>query len=196
MTGKEPEGGVPMSAPLARDLMTHPVLTIRDDRTLGELTAFFSENAISGAPVVDEKGALVGVVTVTDLSEQAMGDESPALADRSRSVFFHEGWECRMNPEELRALSIRDAGQLVRDIMTPVVYAIPGSTPVERVARTMIAGRIHRLLVTEKGRVSGIVTTLDLLKLLAGKPRARPRSSRRFPEVSTSHGRRGRKARG
>ena len=179
-----------MSTAVARDLMTHPVLTVRDDRTLGELAAFLEENGISGAPVVDAKGALVGVVTVTDLAEQE-GDERPAPADRSRSVYFQEGWEGRMNPEELRALSVRDAGLLVRDIMTPVAFVVPGSTPVEKVARTMIAGRIHRLLVTEKGRVAGIVTTLDLLRLLAGKAREKRRPRRRFPEVSTSGSPRG-----
>jgi CBS domain-containing protein len=184
-----------MSAVLARDLMTHPVLTIRDDRTLDELTAFFSEKAISGAPVVDATGALVGVVTVTDLSEQVTSGERPAPEPRDRSVFFQEGWEGRINPEELRALSIRDAGLLVRDIMTPVVYAVPGSMAVEKVARTMIAGRIHRLLVTEKGRVAGIVTTLDLLRLLTGKPQKRRRPARRPAEVSTSgHARRARQS--
>jgi len=190
MTRREPGGDDALPAPVARDLMTHPVLTIRDDRTLGELAAFLSENGITGAPVVDAKGALVGVVTVTDLAELQPGEEHPAPVDRLRSIFFQEGWAGRMNPDDLRGLSIRDAGLLVRDIMTPAVYAIPGSTPIERVAKTMIAGRIHRLLVTEKGRVAGIVTTLDLLRLLAGKPRARPRSPRRFPEVSTSPRRR------
>ena len=179
-----------MPTPLARDLMTRPVLTVRDDRTLGELAAFLAENEISGAPVVDARGSLVGVVTVTDLAGQEPGDERPAPAARSHSVYFQEGWESRMNPEELRALSVRDAGRLVRDIMTPVAFSVPGSTPAEKVARTMIAGRIHRLLVTEKGRVAGIVTTLDLLRLLAGKPRARPRSRRRFPAVSTARRRR------
>jgi CBS domain-containing protein len=59
-----------------------------------------------------------------------------------------------------------EPGTLVRDIMTPTVYTIPEDTPVSEVARTMIAGRIHRLFVTREGHVVGIVTTLDLLKLL------------------------------
>jgi CBS domain-containing protein len=179
-----------MASALARDVMTHPVLTIREDRTLGELTAFLSENSISGAPVVDAQGALVGVVTVTDLAEREAGGESPAPPGSSPPVFFRREWEIRSSPGEGRAPSIRKGGLLVRDIMTPVAYSIPGSTPVGKVAQTMIAGRIHRLLVTEKGRVAGIVTTLDLLQLLSEKPRARRRSRLRYPEVSTRRHRR------
>ena len=61
------------------------------------------------------------------------------------------------------------------DIMTPTLFTVPETTPLTEVARTMVAGRIHRLLVTRKGRVVGIVTTLDLLRELAGPSRVRRR---------------------
>jgi CBS domain-containing protein len=50
--------------------------------------------------------------------------------------------------------------------MTPTVYTIPDDTPVSRIAQTMVAGRIHRLFVTRARRLVGIVTSLDLVKLL------------------------------
>ena len=50
--------------------------------------------------------------------------------------------------------------------MTPTVYAVPVDTPVSLLARTMVSGRIHRLLVTRNHQVVGIVTSLDLLQLL------------------------------
>ncbi|MBZ5546075.1 MAG: CBS domain-containing protein, partial [Acidobacteriia bacterium] len=53
--------------------------------------------------------------------------------------------------------------------MTPTVYTVPESTPVSKLAQTMISGRIHRLLVTRRGRVVGIVTALDLLRLLVDR---------------------------
>jgi CBS domain-containing protein len=58
------------------------------------------------------------------------------------------------------------ATEVVRDIMTPAAYTVPHDTPVADVARTMVTGRVHRLLVTKGGHVAGIVTTLDLLKAL------------------------------
>jgi CBS domain-containing protein len=54
----------------------------------------------------------------------------------------------------------------VEDIMTPAAYTVPHDTQVAEIARTMIAGRIHRLLVTRDHHVVGIVTSLDLLRLL------------------------------
>jgi CBS domain-containing protein len=53
--------------------------------------------------------------------------------------------------------------------MTPTVFTVPENTPVSRLAKTMISGRIHRLLVTRRGRIVGIVTALDLLKLLVDR---------------------------
>jgi CBS domain-containing protein len=183
---------------LARDLMTRRVLTLRDDRTVQEAAAFLSENAITGAPVVDAAGKLVGVVALADIAEQA-GVTTERPPRRISSGYFHEGWEGRISPDELRDLTVTDAALLVRDIMTPTVFTIPDSTPVEKIARTMIAGRIRRLFVTAKGRVVGIITTMDLLTLLTGKPptRATPRETRgRFPSVDTARLDRSRKTAG
>jgi CBS domain-containing protein len=160
---------VAMVALTAKDVMNTPVLTVRVDLTVRELAAFLVENQISGAPVIDHDGRLVGVVSVTDV---AQGDaERPDLAD-DRSGLAVRGWEGRMNAEDIRALHIESDDLLVRDIMTPTVYTVPEETPVVRIARTMVAGRIHRVLVTRGGRVVGIVTSLDLVRLLADE---RPR---------------------
>jgi CBS domain-containing protein len=156
---------------LARDVMMSPVLTIREDRTVPELATFLTESSISGAPVLNSKGKLVGVVSVTDIAED---ETSPAF--RPESGFHFHGWEGRMNREDLRNLRITDGAKLVRDIMTPTFFTIPDDTPVSEIARAMVAGRIHRLLVTRKGNVVGIVSALDLLKLLAGSPKERKRS--------------------
>jgi CBS domain-containing protein len=70
---------------------------------------------------------------------------------------------------------------LVRDIMTPAVFAVSEDTPLREVAQTMIAGRIHRLLVKRGHGIVGIVTNLDLLTQLVAEPPAEPlpRSRRR-----------------
>jgi CBS domain-containing protein len=119
----------------ARDVMHAEVLGVRADMTALEAAGFLTENQIAGAPVLDEHGHLVGVVSLTDLAE---------------------------NEEESGTV-------LVSEIMTPTVYTVPDDTPVPEIASTMIAGRIHRLFVTRKRRVVGIVTPLDLLRLLTGE---------------------------
>jgi len=59
----------------------------------------------------------------------------------------------------------------VRDVMTPTVYTVTEDTPAVDLARTMISGRVHRLFVTRMGRIVGIVTSLDLLRLLCDEPK-------------------------
>lgn len=121
--------------------MNPNVLAVRADMSVRELAEFLALHQISGAPVLDARGRAVGVVSVTDVSEDD-GD-----------------------------------GRCVRDIMTPTVYTVPHDTPVSEAARTLIAGRIHRLFVTRAQRVVGIVTSLDLLKLLAGSARPAARGA-------------------
>lgn len=149
----------------AKDVMNTEVLTVRVDLTVRELSAFLTERQISGAPVVDPHGRLVGVVSVTDVAESD-ADRPDLVGDRSSPDFDLREWEERMNPEDVRPLHIESDDLLVRDIMTPTVYTIPDDTPVAKIAQTMVAGRIHRLFVTCGGRVVGIVTTLDLVRLL------------------------------
>lgn len=152
----------------ARDVMIHPVLAVRENWTVHELASYFTEKGISGAPVLDAAGRLSGVVSLSDIVDQVTQDrEPPARASRGSEKLY--------DPEDLRALAIEDGGRLVSEIMTPTFFTIPDSTPLPKIARTMVAGRIHRLLVTRKSRVVGIVTTLDLLRELAGMARGKPR---------------------
>jgi CBS domain-containing protein len=161
----------------AADVMNTQVLAVRPDMSLHELAAFLTENQITGAPVLDRQGRLVGVVSETDITESDR-DRGDLVRDRSDPEFDVRGWEDKVDAEEMRDLHVAEDDLLVRDIMTPAAYTVPHDTPVPRLAQTMIAGRIHRLLVTRGQHVVGIVTSLDLLKLLcpkSGAP-ARPRS--------------------
>jgi predicted transcriptional regulator len=155
-----------MTMKTARDIMTHPVLAVRDDWTVPELASFFVEKSISGAPVLDGRRRLTGVVSLSDIVDQVTREREPESAPSRR-------WKGPYNPEDLRDLSIEDSNRLVRDIMTPTFFTVPDDTPLSEIARTMVAGRIHRLLVTRKGHIIGIVTTLDLLEQLAPKSPAR-----------------------
>jgi len=149
----------------ARDVMNPIVLSVREDKTVQELATFLTENEISGAPVVDPRGKLVGVVSLRDIVERAA--ETPGIVpERPQRGFHGPGWEEKLTRNELSQMHIENEGLLVREIMTPTVYTVKEDTPVSEIARTMISGHIHRLLVTRAGQAVGIVTTLDLLKLL------------------------------
>jgi CBS domain-containing protein len=154
-----------MKQMIAAEVMSSHVLAVDPEMTVHELASFLTENHITGAPVLDRRGRLVGVVSETDLAEAELERAQP-VDDRADPAFDVRGWEDEAEPGEMRGLHIESADLTVRDIMTPTAYTVPHDTAVKDLARTMVTGRIHRLLVTRDSHVVGIVTSLDLLKLL------------------------------
>jgi CBS domain-containing protein len=143
----------------AADLMNPEVLTVRDDMTVGELAGFLVDNAITGAPVEDASGRIVGVVSVFDIA-RLLGEEDdeddeegePAGADGTATGA----------PGEADA----DDDLLVEDIMTPAVHAVSEDATVPAVAALMLKEHLHRLLVLRDEQPVGIISTSDLLGLL------------------------------
>ncbi|HEX2224154.1 MAG TPA: CBS domain-containing protein [Thermoanaerobaculia bacterium] len=149
----------------AGDVMNPRVLTVRDDISVEELADFLVENEISGAPVEDATGKLVGVVSVTDIV--AVVSEGAKRERDRRNASFYQSWE--RDPSLPEDLDVEDGDIHVREIMTPIVYAVPEEMPVSEVAERMIESHLHRLLVTRGEKVVGILSTSDLLGLLVDK---------------------------
>jgi CBS domain-containing protein len=149
----------------AKDVMNPDVLSVRDDLSLAALAEFLVDNEISGAPVADAEGRLVGVVSLTDLATWEMGRDV-ALPERGQPDYYLRGWEERWNPEDRVGLRVGEAERTVGEIMTPTVLAIDEESTIPQVAKKMIDAHVHRLLVTRERRIVGIVTTTDLLGLL------------------------------
>lgn len=151
----------------AADLMTSDVLSASPEMGVRELAEFLAENEISGVPVLDDEGRMIGVVSATDIAEKSR-PEIDFLVERSDPRFYVRSFDDTLDVEEMRNLRIENEEMLVRDIMTPRVVTVPAEAPVAEVAREMISGRIHRVFVTDaEGRMIGIVSALDLLKILA-----------------------------
>jgi CBS domain-containing protein len=145
----------------AADLMNSEVLTVNEEMTVGDLADYLTGNEISGAPVVDDEGRLVGVVSLVDVvtaSRDGGKDGSPEFYLRDRPD--------RYSPEELRELSDHDENTTVGEIMTPSVYSVEEDASVSEVASLMLRAHLHRVLVTREGELVGIISTSDLLGLL------------------------------
>jgi predicted transcriptional regulator len=154
---------------VARDLMNEDVLTVPEDWSAKQLAEFLTENEISGAPVVDARAAVVGVVSLTDLARSEV-EEGRIIPDRSDPDYWVRGWEDKVSEEDLAGLRLEEDGPLVSDLMNPAVFSVDEDTSVSDVARSMIDARIHRVLVTKGRKIVGIVTTTDLLGLLVEEP--------------------------
>lgn len=148
------------------DVMQREVLAVEADWSLEQLADFLVDNAISGAPVTAEDDRLVGVVSLTDIVRQNRLQEQGAGGEDTHDVYLFD-LDRRMSREEMRELHIRfESPVQVRDIMTPMIFSVSEDTGVQEVADTMLKGRIHRVFVTRDGRLSGIVTALDMLKVI------------------------------
>ena len=151
----------------ARDVMNAEILTVTEKMTVHELAVFLTDHEISGAPVEDAEGRLVGVVSTTDLARTAF--ESGSSEEAEEHPFYRSWADASLDIDDLADLHIEEDGLQVRDIMTPTVFAVEADAPVAHVARSMLDGHLHRLLVIEGQKVVGIVSTSDLLRLLAGE---------------------------
>lgn len=139
----------------AGDVMHKRVVTVRPNMLVRELARLLDEKRISGAPVVDRDGRIVGVVSKSDLVHHELDDVDAHEAEDSH---LPKGFHIE-SPDRTR----------VADIMTPSVVEVPKDAPVSGLARMMRRRRIHRVFVTQGRKLQGIVTTLDLLRLLEKK---------------------------
>ena len=147
--------------------MNPGVLTVREDMTVRELASFLLEHEISGAPVADAEGRLVGVVSMVDIAALASGEER--AGGEEGSSFFGPDWEDALDEEDVEDLQLDLDGLRVASIMNPKLYSVREDATVSEIASLMLKGHIHRLLVTREDRAVGIITTSDLLGLLVGE---------------------------
>lgn len=153
---------------MAKDIMNKDVILAQEDMTVQELANLLTTRMITGVPVVNGEGKLVGVVSETDIvRSSASRGRTAAVRETKESSYYLRGWEDQIDESELREFHVEeDDGLLVRDIMTPLIFKVAEDASIAEMADTMIGGRIHRLIVTKKDRVVGIVTTLDMLKAI------------------------------
>ena len=148
----------------ASDLMNPEVLTVQTGMTVRELASFLIDNEISGAPVADAEGRLVGVVSLADIAAAATGEDR---SGEDGSGYFARAWDDSLDEEDVDDLPLD--GMRVSDIMTPRIYSVKEDATVSEIASLLLKQHLHRLLVTREDRAVGIITTSDLLGLLVGE---------------------------
>ena len=151
---------------LAKDVMRRNIVTVASWLTLQELAKVFEEHAITGAPVVDARGSVLGVVSQTDLVH-ARREASAGIPSYHRELD---------EPAASRGFHFEESDETrVEQIMTPGAISFDEETPVERLAGAMLERHIHRVLITRGERLVGIVTTMDLMRALVALARKKNR---------------------
>jgi CBS domain-containing protein len=150
----------------ANQMMSRHVITIGPDAPLVDAIVAMLRYRVSGLPVVDEAGSLVGILSKSDFLRRAeIGtDQRPG-----RLMTFLEG------PDRVAVDFKREHGRKVGEIMTPNPITITEDTTVEEIARIMESRRIRRLPVLNGDKIVGIVTDTDFLPAIArlvGEPQS------------------------
>jgi predicted transcriptional regulator len=146
-----------------KDVMNPDIMTVTDDMTTNELVRYLNEREISGAPVVDSQGHFIGVVSMTDIGRQLA---EPSDFASVRSEFYRDTGD-ELTPEDLGQRFVEERAVTVRDVMTPVVHHVAASAAVAEAARIMVERHIHRLVVTQGKQPVGMITSMDLLRVIA-----------------------------
>jgi CBS domain-containing protein len=141
----------------ARDLMTTDLVTLPPETPLAAVAQLFAARGISGAPVVDAEGKLLGMVTEADLMRRLAAPE-----DRP------PGWVIRLfSPAGRQARDFaRTHGRTAADVMTRTLVTAEEDTPIEKLAKAFEEKRIRRVPVTREGRLVGVVSRADLIRAL------------------------------
>jgi CBS domain-containing protein len=146
----------------AHDVMTWGAITVEPEASATRAVRLMLQNNISGLPVVDDKGQLVGMVTEGDFLRRG---ELGTQRQRPRWLEFLVG------PGRLAAEYVQSSGRKIAEIMTPEPKTISPETPLDEVVSLMERHSIKRLPVVQDGKLVGIVSRANLLHALAGVAR-------------------------
>lgn len=153
----------------ARDLMSSNPISIHREATIREALETLTDHGFGAAPVIDEAGRPVGVVSRTDL----LIHKRECVPSASTSDYTDFGrdcsdWDLFPEPSWPEGFSIEVTDRTtVGEIMTPAVFTVSLDTPAAEVVRRMLELKVHHLFVIDANlTVVGVISPLDLLRYL------------------------------
>jgi chloride channel protein, CIC family len=125
------------------ELMQRKVKTVGGEASIADAIVSLADAHVSGMPVVDGAGKVIGVLSTTDLLTAEAEVDDPV----ARQTLFEN--------------------TAVREIMTPRPYTIEPGADIREAARQMLYADVHRLFVAEGDQVIGIISTTDIVRAVA-----------------------------
>lgn len=136
------------------EIMTRGAISVRADLSQEQLVELFLDQGISRAPVVDDDGRPIGMVSKTDLviAQHERGDTEVSQAGSA-------------GPDR----HVHEVGGVVRDIMTPVAFTLPETTSIGEAARRLLADNVHAVpVMSADGQLVGVLSATDIVAWVAG----------------------------
>jgi len=159
-----------LTAVNARSLMKAPVITLPEDATISEALALFEDEGISGVPVVDESGRVIGLLSQDDVArgehlhkdklepgrDWSFGEPDSNLEGQEEEIFAREDYTPHMLGQDT-----------VADWMSTRLVHVPPAASLREVCDVMRREAVHRVLVMERAHLRGIITASDIVAGLA-----------------------------
>jgi CBS domain-containing protein len=151
----------------AGEIMSRTLVCASPEQDLAQLDEILIEQRIGGVPVVDD-GKLVGVVSRSDVArvQVLMNSLDGLVTDRLRWMSQADGFEHSERPE-FKAFRSSIGGLKVKDVMHHEVVTCTPDERIVAVAEMMVRQHIHRVIVVDGQRPVGVISSLDLARLIA-----------------------------
>ncbi|MGI9426048.1 MAG: CBS domain-containing protein [Hyphomicrobiaceae bacterium] len=148
----------------ASDVMTSNVITVAPDTTVRQVARIMAEKHISGLPVVSSDGAVLGMVSESDLLRRSeLGTESDVETSHS--------W--LPEPEEAARRFAKSHGRRAHDIMSRPVVSVADDVELRDVAEVLERHKIKRVPVIKDGHIIGLIARSDLIRAFSKVPAAK-----------------------
>lgn len=142
-----------------KEIMSQPVITVREDDSLEEVARVILENNFGGVPVVDSSGGITGIITESDFG--AKEKSIPFSTFRSTQILGE--W---LSGNEIENIYEAARSRRAKEIMTSPVMVVSENDPVEKAAELLVKYDVNRLPVVRGRLPVGIVARRDLLRMM------------------------------
>ncbi|HCC54763.1 MAG TPA: hypothetical protein DEQ20_07560 [Desulfobulbaceae bacterium] len=146
---------------IAKEIMAKKVVSVKADLPVEKLAGILWSHRINGVPVVDDDDQLIGVVTESDLVDQAKRFHIPTAISILDSVIFLD--RAKKVEKEIRRMTAATVG----DICSREPVTISEDTPLDEIATIMAEKKVHTLPVLKNGALVGVIGKTDIIRALA-----------------------------
>jgi CBS domain-containing protein len=144
----------------ARDIMTTKLVTVGPETSVKDVVALLVEHKVSGIPVVDAEGKVLGMVSEGDVLRKKIAPKTPDVLSILGAMVYYDG------AKEYQEAFRKMAANTAQEIMTEPVIAVDVDDDFGKVGQVILDHHIKRVPVLDKEKLVGLISRSDLVKLM------------------------------
>ena len=144
----------------ARDIMTTKLVTVGPETSVKDVVALLVEHKVSGIPVVDVEGKVLGMVSEGDVLRKKIAPKTPDMLSILGALVYYDG------TKEYQEAFRKMAANTAKEIMTEPIISVNVEDDLGKVGSVILDHHIKRVPVLEKGKLVGVISRSDLVKMM------------------------------